>query len=83
MNRGQVKALELGALPPCSSGSPWALAHKGAAGSAAGTGDARCAGGRGSAGGAGGTGIGDAGPDGLATCVGGGAGVAGQPEGNE
>lgn len=79
MDQGQVKAVEPWALPPCSPGSPRALVHKGAAGSTAGPGDTRCAGDRGSAGDAGGTGVGDTGPNGLVACVGGGAGVAGEP----
>ena len=73
MNQGQVKALEPWALPPCSCGSPWALAHKGAAGSTAGPGDTRRAGDGGSAG------IGDTGPNGLVACIGCGTGVAGKP----
>lgn len=74
MNQGQVKALEAWALPPCSSGNSWALAHKGAAGPAAGAGDTGCAG---DSRGTGGAGIGHTGRDGLG--VGCGAGVAGQP----
>lgn len=56
-----------GVLDPASWLLWQPLVHKGAAGSTAGAGDARCAG------------IGDTGPNGLAAGVGCGAGVAGQP----
>ena len=76
MNQGQVKALEHWALPPCSSGNHWTLAHVGVAGPTVGVGDTgREAGSRST----GGAGTGDTGHDGLDTCIGRGAGVAGQP----
>lgn len=69
MNQCRVKALEPWALPPWSSGSPWALAHERVAGPTAWAGDTWRAGG---------TGIRDARPGGSA-CIRCGARVAGQP----